>query len=99
MAPAQTEGSDQPGAARRARLQAARLYLVVDSTPPHGTLRDLLGAAARGGVDIVQLREKDMPAEQLGPAARAARAACAELGMLFILNDDPALAREVEADG
>jgi len=84
------------GAERRARLAAARLYLVCGST---ATLPDLLRAAIAGGVDIVQLREKHLPDEQLVAVANAARALCERLGALLIVNDRPLVAREVGADG
>jgi thiamine-phosphate pyrophosphorylase len=88
----------------RARLAGARLYLVcpaIDRRRPdserdlHGLLRD----AAAGGVDIVQLRDKDAPDHELEPAYRAARELCRELGLLFIVNDRPELAVALGADG
>jgi len=86
------------GDARRARLQRARLYLVCDA---RGDLRALLDAALRGGVDVVQLREKDPAAsdEEILAAARAFRAAADAHGALFVLNDRPDLAAAAEADG
>lgn len=103
-------------AERRARLAAARLYLVCgsisdrstsDSSPAGSTspsaesraLPDLLRAAIAGGVDIVQLREKHLPDEELVAVANAARALCERLGALLIVNDRPLVAREVGADG
>jgi thiamine-phosphate pyrophosphorylase len=101
------------GADRRARLAAARLYLVCGaisdrsaSDPGSGgasageaALPDLLREASAGGVDIVQLREKQLPDEELVSVANAARALCARLGTLLIVNDRPLVAREVGADG
>ena len=86
-------------ASPRARLRRARLYLVVDSAPPRRTLAELLRAAAAGGVDIVQLREKHMADDALAAAGSAARDLCAQEGMLFILNDKPEIARQIGADG
>jgi thiamine-phosphate pyrophosphorylase len=86
-------------AARRARLDAARLYLVCDSRPGGRALADVLPGAIAGGVDVVQLREKDGEREQLLAPAREARELCAGLGALFVVNDDPLLAREAGADG
>lgn len=88
-----------PGSERRARLAAARLYLVCDAHPAGRALGELLPGAIAGGVDIVQLREKRLPDEELAAAARAARALCARLGALFIVNDRPDIARAVGADG
>jgi thiamine-phosphate pyrophosphorylase len=94
------------GSERRTRLAAARLYLVCGAEPdsPHGTpggreLPTLLRAASAGGVDIVQLREKHLPDEELVSIAHAAHALCERLGTLLIVNDRPWVAREAGADG
>jgi thiamine-phosphate pyrophosphorylase len=91
------------GADRRARLAGARLYLVCgsisDASSAEAALPELLRAAVAGGVDIVQLREKQLPDEQLVAVANAARALCERLGALLIVNDRPLVAREVGADG
>jgi thiamine-phosphate pyrophosphorylase len=79
---------------RRARLASARLYLVCDRRP-----RGLLEAALRGGVDIVQLRDKDATDDELLAAAADVRAVCADAGALFILNDRPDLVTAAGADG
>jgi thiamine-phosphate pyrophosphorylase len=79
---------------RRERLAAARLYLVADASAA-----PWLDAALRGGVDIVQLREKDARDDALLEAAARFRAACAEHGALFILNDRPDLVAAAGADG
>jgi len=50
------------GTARRARLARSRLYFVLEARPHGGDPSDLLDAALRGGVDVVQLRDKDLPA-------------------------------------
>jgi thiamine-phosphate pyrophosphorylase len=87
------------GAARRARLARSRLYLVLDARP-HGRHPDqLLEAALRGGVDIVQLREKELSDEELVRAARPFREACNRDGALFVLNDRPDLVEACGADG
>lgn len=91
------------GADRRARLAAARLYLVCgsisDASSAAAALPDLLRGAIAGGVEIVQLREKHLPDEELVAVANAARALCERLGALLIINDRPLVAREVGADG
>ena len=86
-------------AERRARLAAARLYLVTDSTPPGGDLPELLRASAAGGVDVLQLRDKQLADDQLVAVAHAARALCEQLGVLLIVNDRPFAATEAGADG
>jgi thiamine-phosphate pyrophosphorylase len=91
--------SNDLGEERRARLAAARLYLVCDSAPRAHELPDLLRAAGAGGVDIVQLREKELSDDELAAVANAARALCERLGLLLIVNDRPAVAYEAGADG
>jgi thiamine-phosphate pyrophosphorylase len=88
-----------PTTDRRARLARARLYLVCSAQPDGSELPDLLRGAVAGGVDIVQLREKSLPDEELVAVAHAARALCERLGALMIVNDRPAVAVEAGADG
>ena len=78
----------------RARLRSARLYLVCDARP-----EAFLRAALRGGVDIVQLRDKTLDDDGLVAAARVFRAAADEFGALFVLNDRPDLVAACDADG
>jgi thiamine-phosphate pyrophosphorylase len=87
------------GPARRERLARSRLYLVLEARPHGEDPRPLLDAALRGGVDIVQLREKELRDEALARAAEPFRAACGEHGALFVLNDRPDLVLECGADG
>ncbi len=89
------------GANRRARLAAARLYLVcgAGASPEGLELPDLIREAVSGGVDVVQLREKHLPDDELVAVANAARALCERLGALLIVNDRPLVAREAGADG
>jgi thiamine-phosphate pyrophosphorylase len=82
------------GPSRRERLARSRLYLVLGAGDAH-----VLEPALRGGVDIVQLRDKALGDEALVAAAEAFRAACAEHGALFVLNDRPDLVAECGADG
>jgi thiamine-phosphate pyrophosphorylase len=78
----------------RERLASAHLYLVCDARP-----RALLDAALRGGVDVVQLRDKSLGDEELVGAARAFREAADAAGALFVLNDRPDLVEACHADG
>jgi thiamine-phosphate pyrophosphorylase len=79
---------------RRSRLESARLYLVCDARP-----EAFLRAALRGGVDIVQLRDKRLDDEGLVEAARVFRELADEFGALFVLNDRPDLVAACDADG
>jgi thiamine-phosphate pyrophosphorylase len=87
------------GTERRARLAAARLYLVCDSKPGGRELAGILRAAIAGGVDIMQLRDKQLSDEELTVVARAAGALCREHGVLLIVNDRPHIAVDAGADG
>jgi thiamine-phosphate pyrophosphorylase len=77
-------------------LADRRLYLC---TPDRPDLESFVFACVRGGVDVVQLRDKALGARPLLARARAVRRVCADLGIPFILNDRPDLALEVGADG
>jgi thiamine-phosphate pyrophosphorylase len=83
----------------RERLARSRLYLVLEARPHGEDPSGLLDAALRGGVDVVQLREKELADEALVAAAEPFRAACDEHGALFVLNDRPELVAECAADG
>lgn len=87
------------GGPRRAQLEQARLYLVCDSRPGGRELSDVLHAAIRGGVNVVQLRDKQLPDDQLASVAHAAHALCERLGVLLIVNDRPQVALHAGADG
>ena len=78
----------------RERLDTARLYLVCDARP-----LDWLRAALRGGVDLVQLRDRSLDDAGIVEAAVAFRTAATEAGALFILNDRPDLVEACDADG
>lgn len=75
------------------------LYFVTADCPQHGrTHADLARQAVAGGARVVQYREKARTARYL-EAALAVREVCSEFGVLFIVNDDPELAKAVNADG
>lgn len=83
----------------RERLRTARLYLVCDALPGGGEPEELLRAALDGGVDIVQLREKELDRGTIERSARTLRRLCDTYSAIFIVNDDPYLARACDADG
>lgn len=78
----------------RERIRDCRLYLVCDARP-----EELLRSALRGGVDLLQLRDKLLDDEGVVQAARAFRAAADAFGIPFILNDRPDLVAACRADG
>ncbi len=85
--------------AARERLVDCRLYLLVtDRNCPHGA-GPLIRAALAGGVDAIQLREKDMPDRRLLDLAQRVREWTLEANALFILNDRPDIAALSKADG
>jgi thiamine-phosphate pyrophosphorylase len=86
------------GPLRRERLRTARLYFVCEARPA-SDLEALLRAALTGGADIVQLREKELGRSEIERAAETFRRVADTFSALFIVNDDPDLARCCDADG
>lgn len=99
-------GSAQPRAdperfVCRQAIGRARLLLVTDPRPD---LIARVAAAVRGGVDVVQLREKHAAKDRkarrkLLELAGELRRVCFHGGALFTINDDIELARLSGADG
>ena len=87
------------GPLRRERLRTARLYFVCEAMPGGRDPEALLQAALTGGVDIVQLREKELGRDEIERSAQTFRRLCDTYSALFIVNDDPYLARTCNADG
>lgn len=87
------------GPLRRERLRTARLYFVCEAMPRGEDAEALLQAALSGGADIVQLREKSLPRRETERAGLTFRRLCDTHSALFIVNDDPDLARACKADG
>jgi thiamine-phosphate pyrophosphorylase len=79
-----------------ALLGDRRLYLC---TPDRPDLERFLAECIAGGVDIVQLREKQLDARPLLDRAALALRVCRHHGVPFVLNDRPDLALAVGADG
>ena len=73
----------------------SRLYLITEDRPD---LLEFLEAAIRGGVDIVQVRERTLPDGPLLTVLRQVRELTRRLGVPFVVNDRPDLARLAEAD-
>jgi thiamine-phosphate pyrophosphorylase len=85
-------------ALRRERLERSRLYLCTDGRRDRGDLAEFLDAVLRGGVDLVQIREKGLEArEELALLAVAAEA-CARHGALLAVNDRADIAVAAGAD-
>jgi thiamine-phosphate pyrophosphorylase len=78
----------------RSRVDS-RLYLITGARPD---LEPFLEAAVRGGVDIVQIREKSLSDVALLDVLQQARETTRRLGVPLAVNDRPDLARLAEAD-
>lgn len=80
--------------------QDHRLYLVLSEE--YGMGRPPLSVAAQaiaGGIDVLQMREKQKSREELVSLGKTLGALCRKYGVVFIVNDDPYLAHELDADG
>ena len=73
-----------------------RLYLCIGLRP---NLEEIVRAAVAGGVDVVQLREKQAEAIPIMRAAEGLKEICAQAGVPFFVNDRVDLAYAVGADG
>jgi thiamine-phosphate pyrophosphorylase len=80
---------------RRERLRGSRLYLVIDAA----AAGSVVPAALDGGVDVVQLRDKDASDDEVVAAGRALGDLCRSRGALFVVNDRADLALACGADG
>jgi thiamine-phosphate pyrophosphorylase len=79
-----------------ADLADRRLYLCVPDRPD---LERFVASCIAGGVDLVQLREKELDDRPLLARAELVRRVCADAGVPFVLNDRPDLALAAGADG
>ena len=77
------------------RLREARVYLVLEAE----AAQRVVEPALRGGVDLVQLRDKDSTDAEIVEAGRELRELCHRHGALFLVNDRPDLAVACGADG
>ncbi|HWE70045.1 MAG TPA: thiamine phosphate synthase [Acidimicrobiales bacterium] len=91
-----TEAADPTDPGRRWDLSGRRLYLC---TPDRPDLGPFVEACIIGGVDVVQLRDKQLADSELVARARIVQQACARYQVPFILNDRPDLAAAIGADG
>ena len=77
-----------------------RLYAVTDrSWLGEQTLYEQVELALRGGATCVQLREKELDRDGFYREAKELKTLCARYGVPLIINDNVALAMEVDADG
>lgn len=71
----------------RERLRDARLYLCTDGRRERGDLPEFLDAVLASGVDVVQLREKNLEAREELRLLEVFAAACHRHGRLLAVND------------
>jgi len=82
----------------RTRLADARLYLCTDGRRAQGDLVPFLDAVLGAGVDIVQLREKDLEAREELALLEVFAEACRRHGRLLAVNDRADVALAAGAD-
>jgi len=76
------------------------LYLITDRSQSTGRpLKETVREALEGGVRAIQLREKDLPDEELFRVALDLRTLTREFGSHFLINSRTDVCREVGADG
>jgi thiamine-phosphate pyrophosphorylase len=76
-------------------LDGRKLYLI---TPARPDLEEFLEAAIRGGVDLVQIRDKELDDDALRSVLERAREVTHRLGVPLVVNDRPDLAAACGAD-
>src|SRR3954447_20198030 len=79
-------------------LAAARLYLCTDSRRERGDLAEFCDAVLANGVDIIQLREKNLEAADELEVLAVLAEACRRHGPLLAVNDRADLAVATGAD-
>lgn len=83
------------------KLADKKLYLVTNSDQfdSDDEFLDAVASALEGGVDILQLREKNMPAKKIIELGRKIKQLCLQFDTTFIVNDRIDIAALIEADG
>lgn len=91
-------GSAEEPVERLARLPRG-LYVLTPETDDDEWLAAAVTAAIRGGASAVQYRSKKLGAAERLRQGRRLRDACRSMNALFLVNDSPEIARELQADG
>lgn len=82
------------------KIKDYSLYLVISEEYGLGkSAVEIAGLAISGGVDIIQMREKSKGRDELVKLAYDLSRLCKEKNVLFIVNDDPLIAKESGAGG
>ena len=81
-------------------LKDCKIYLVTDEKACNGKdFYKCIEESIKGGVKIVQLREKNSSTKDFYEKALKVKEICKNYGALFIINDRLDIAQAVEADG
>jgi thiamine-phosphate pyrophosphorylase len=80
------------------RFGKVRLYVIITSDLPCEIL-SLANRCIEGGADCIQLRAKNMPADQFFATARELAELCRQANALCIINDRADIAVAAQADG
>ncbi len=83
----------------RARLAAARLYVLLDGRGSLAEMSRLAETLVEAGVQVLQLRDKQLSDRDLLARARRLREITADSSTLLVINDRPDVAALVRADG
>jgi len=83
------------------KLEDKKLYLVTDRSNFSSTddFLDAVASSLKGGVQIVQLREKSACAKEFAQLGKKVKELCSLYDALFIINDRVDIAHIVNADG
>lgn len=78
-----------------------KLYLVTNSDQFNSDdeFLDAIASALEGGIDILQLREKNMPTKKILELGKKIKQLCLQYDTIFIVNDRIDIAFMLEADG
>jgi thiamine-phosphate diphosphorylase len=75
------------------------LYLITDSDISGINHEEIVSLALKGGIRVVQLREKEMPKDEILKVALRLREITKRYGALLIINDYVDIAKHSDADG
>jgi thiamine-phosphate diphosphorylase len=82
------------------RIKDKSLYLVTSEEYSGGrSTLEVAEKAIAGGIDILQMREKEKTSDELEKLGRELSLVCEKEDVIFIVNDDPRLAAKIDADG
>ena len=81
------------------RIRQARLHVLITEALCRRPWLDVAAAAIEGGADVLQLREKSLPDQELLARARQLCELAHARGAAVIINDRPDIARLAGADG